>query len=76
MTMFSDLRISGIWINWGVSEDCWLVVGGRNTIELPEILGIEECYGVQTGTDYLDQLILSPALRDHLRDCICERLEV
>lgn len=75
MTRFTELTISGLWIDWGVSEDCVITVGWRNTVTFPEILGVEDCRGSITGTNYIDKLVLTPTLRDHLRDMICEMLE-
>lgn len=76
MIRFTDLTVCGMWVDNGVSEDCHMLVGWRNTITFPEILAVEECHGVISGTNYIDRLMLSPALRDHLRDMICEIYEV
>ena len=72
------MNISGLWVDWGVQEDCTIEVIWRYDHDdpLPTILGVDECRGSMSGTNYIDKLIVTPQLLDHLRDMICERFEM
>jgi len=74
--MFTELTISGMWIGHGVQEDCVLLVGWCHGEMLPDIIAIEDCRGTLSGTNFMNNLVSSPMLMDHLRDMICERFEV
>jgi len=78
---FTELTISGAWVDYGVSEDCVFLVGWRFSNEdfdepVPKLINVEDCYGVLSGTRYLDKLIMSPDLMAHLQDMISEKYEV
>lgn len=64
-----------MWVDWGVSEDCILLVGYTYEHDSVRILGVENCHGATSGTDYFRALNVTPELRDHLRDMILERFE-
>ena len=78
-----ELTVNGLWIDFGISEDCQLCVGWKyephfySTGESkPKVLQIENCFGVSTGTDYISRIRMTGDLLDHLSDMILELQEM
>ena len=72
----TDLTVSGMWVDFGVSEDVIMSVAWRHERDTIKVIEVSNCYGSYSGTNYTDILHPCPDLMNHLRDMIIERYEV
>ena len=78
-----EIKVSSYWIDYSAQEDLEMVVawtydsdyyadGSKKVV----VKDIKECYGLDTGKDYIGELMVTDRLLDHLSEIITERIEV